>query len=74
MAKAAISISFLRTGDLTPQDRLFLFSDYDKDPGTEHTNILKGILKTSMETTAWENWALWDIGDLEETSQKEAYR
>lgn len=34
MAKAAISISFLRTRDLTPQDRLFLFSDYDKDLGT----------------------------------------
>lgn len=73
MAKAAISISFLRTRDLTSQDRLFLFSEYDKDPGTWRTNTLKCILRTSTESSACENWALWDIGDLGETLQRETF-
>lgn len=55
VAKAAISISFLCTKDLTSQDRLFLFSQYDKDQELKHTNILKCILKTSMESNSCEN-------------------
>lgn len=36
----------------------------------KHTNILKCILKTSMESNSCENWVLWDIGDIEKTLQK----
>lgn len=57
-AKAAISISFLGTRDLRALDRLLSFSEYDKASGTEHTNILMCVLKTRMECSTCETWAL----------------